>query len=76
MQHGQEAQGFPPSLATGWSGSGVVHQATGMIMVQMSSDISGAFAALRARAFAEDRSLHEVAADVIERRTRFGPEAT
>ena len=47
-----------------------------MIMVQMSSDISGAFAALRARAFAEDRSLHEVAADVIERRTRFGPEAT
>ena len=48
-----------------------VHQATGMVMVQMATDAEGAFAALRARAYQEGRSLAEVAADVLDRRIRM-----
>jgi hypothetical protein len=48
-----------------------VHQATGMISVQLSVTIGEAFARLRARAFADDRPLSELATDVITRRIRF-----
>jgi AmiR/NasT family two-component response regulator len=54
-----------------WSTSSVVHQATGMVMVQLDSDINAAFAALRARAYQEDRTLQDLARDVLERRVRF-----
>jgi AmiR/NasT family two-component response regulator len=53
-----------------------VHQATGMVMVQLSVDAADAFLALRAHAFATDRSLLDVAIDVVERRLRFSPEGT
>jgi len=61
-------------LAPGWESSSAVHQATGMGMVQLGTDPAAAFAALRARAFRDGRTLHEVARDVIERRLRLGPE--
>jgi transcriptional regulator with GAF, ATPase, and Fis domain len=48
-----------------------VHQATGMIAVQLSVGVSDALARLRARAFVEERSINDVAADVIARRLRF-----
>jgi AmiR/NasT family two-component response regulator len=42
-----------------------------MVMVQLGLDGTSAFAALRARAFQEGRTLQEVAHDVLERRTRL-----
>jgi hypothetical protein len=51
-----------------------VHQATGMILVQLGISAEAAFARLRAHAYAHDRRLGEVARDVIERRLRFSPE--
>jgi len=53
-----------------------VHQATGMISVQLGISVSEAFTHLRARAFADDRSLSELAADVVARRIRFDNEDT
>jgi hypothetical protein len=51
-----------------------VHQATGMILVQLGVGAESAFARLRAYAFAHDRRLGDVARDVIERRLRFDPD--
>lgn len=51
-----------------------VHQATGMILVQLGVSADAAFARLRAYAFAQDRRLGEVARDVVERRLRFEPD--
>jgi hypothetical protein len=49
----------------------VVHQATGMVLVQLGVCAEAAFARLRAYAFAHDRRLEDVARDVVERRLRF-----
>jgi ANTAR domain len=51
-----------------------VHQATGMILVQLGSSAEAAFARLRAYAYAHDRRLGDVARDVVERRLRFAPD--
>jgi ANTAR domain len=53
-----------------------IHQATGMISVQLGVGIAEAFSRLRARAFAQGRPLSELAADVVARRGRFDPERT
>jgi hypothetical protein len=53
-----------------------IHQATGMISVQLGVAIGEAFSRLRARAFAEERPLSDLAADVVARRQRFDPEHT
>jgi hypothetical protein len=53
-----------------------IHQATGMISVQLGVGIGEAFSRLRARAFAQGRPLSELAADVVARRGRFDPERT
>jgi hypothetical protein len=68
---GEAAQG-------GWQGDGAlqyqVHQATGMVQVQLGLPTEQAFLALRARAFADGRPLADVATDVVERRLRFSKE--
>jgi hypothetical protein len=51
-----------------------VHQATGMIIVQLGVSAEIAFARLRAHAFAYNRRLGDVAQDVVARRLRFNPE--
>ena len=48
-----------------------VHQAIGMILVQLDTDASEAFARLRAYAFLTGRSVHEVARDVVAREIDF-----
>lgn len=48
-----------------------VHQATGMVFVQMNVRMNEAFALLRAHAFASDRSVEDVARDVIDGRIDF-----
>ncbi len=51
-----------------------VHQATGMILVQLGVSAEAAFARLRAHAYAHGRRLGDVARDVVERRLRFDPD--
>ena len=51
-----------------------VHQATGMVQVQLGVSTNEAFVRLRARAFATNRSLVDLAGDVVGRRIRFSTE--
>jgi hypothetical protein len=48
-----------------------VHQATGMISVQLGVSLAEALARLRAYAYADGRLIAEVATDVVARRLRF-----
>ena len=52
----------------------VVHQASGMVAVQLEMSIVNALIRLRGYAFAQDRVLNEVAQDVVARRLRFESE--
>ena len=45
----------------------IVHQAAGMVAAQLDFSVGQALVRLRAYAFANDRSLSEVAKDVVER---------
>ena len=68
------AQGGPDLaelLATIGTDRVVIHQATGMIAVQLDDTTSNALARLRAAAFAGGRSIYDIAQDVVERRVRF-----
>lgn len=51
-----------------------VHQAAGMLSVQLGVGVSEALVRLRAYAYVHDLRLAEVAADVVARRLRFAPE--
>lgn len=51
-----------------------VHQATGMVQVQLDVSTREALLRLRAHAFAEGRRLRDVSADVVARRLRFRQE--
>jgi len=52
-----------------------VHQATGMVSAQAGVDLASALLLLRARAFATERPVLDVARDVLSRLVRFDPEA-
>ncbi|WP_159460457.1 GAF and ANTAR domain-containing protein [Lentzea albidocapillata] len=52
----------------------VVHQATGMVSVQLDTDLGEAFLRLRGHAYLTGLRLSEVAADVVARRLRFTPD--
>lgn len=49
----------------------VVHQASGMVAAQLDVSVGQALIRLRAYAFGNERSLTDVARDVVERRLRF-----
>lgn len=49
-----------------------VHQATGMLTVQLGTTAAIALTRLRAYAYAHDRKLRDVARDVVSRRLRLG----
>jgi ANTAR domain len=72
---GNGHNGVPPSWLPGGSGDSriEIYQATGMVAVQLGVGLEDAFAALRARAFAEGTPLPEVAQQVVDRRLRFQP---
>lgn len=62
--------------ADGWLDPAVshraeIHQATGMVLAQLGVSATEALTRMRAHAFAEQRSLGEIAADVLARRLRF-----
>jgi hypothetical protein len=48
-----------------------VHQATGMISVQLNVSLAEALVRLRAHAYGQDSPIAEIAADVVARRLRF-----
>jgi hypothetical protein len=48
-----------------------VHQAIGMILIQLDVDAASAFAVLRAYAFSHAVSVEEVASDIVARRLNF-----
>ncbi len=48
-----------------------VHQATGMILMQLDISAAEAFGRLQAHAFAHERTVEDVARDVVERRLNF-----
>lgn len=48
-----------------------LYQAQGMVMVQLGVSLADALARIRAHAYADGRSLGEVAADIVARRLRF-----
>lgn len=50
-----------------------VHQATGMISVQLGVGLVEALLRLRASAYAASRTVPDIAADVVSRRMRFDP---
>jgi hypothetical protein len=49
----------------------VVHQASGMVAAQLEVSVGQALIRLRAHAFGNDRTLTDVARDVVDRRLRF-----
>ncbi|HEY3733923.1 MAG TPA: ANTAR domain-containing protein [Streptosporangiaceae bacterium] len=57
-----------------WEARAEVHQATGMVSVQLGVSLDEAFVRLRAHAFARDVALGEIASDVVGRRLRFDPD--
>jgi hypothetical protein len=59
------------AMAPAGSGRIVVHQATGMVSVQLRVPVVDALARLRAFAVTTDLALDQVAADVVARRLRF-----
>jgi hypothetical protein len=59
-----------PAPASTWRWE--VHQATGMIAAQTGVPMEEALVRLRARAYSEARSMHDVAVDVVSRKLRFG----
>lgn len=60
-------------VVTGWPTRAVVHQATGMLSVQLAASLPNALARLRAYAWTEGKLLEDVARDVVERRLRLEP---
>jgi hypothetical protein len=62
---------LPPPLERMMEDRRRVHQATGMVAVQLEVDVDEALACLRAHAWSQGRPLGEVAADVVARRIRF-----
>lgn len=50
-----------------------IHQATGIVSVQLGLDVAESLVCLRAHAFAQARPLSEVAREVVTRRLRFSP---
>ncbi len=66
--------GFTDDFASRGSYQMQVHQATGMVQVQLGVTTEEAFLMLRARAFALGRPLAEIAKDVVDRRLRFSKE--
>ncbi|MEG8181185.1 ANTAR domain-containing protein [Nocardia terpenica] len=51
-----------------------IHQATGMIAVQLDCTVAVAYSRLVAHTFTTERTLGEIAAEVVARRLRFPPE--
>jgi hypothetical protein len=74
-----QADAPPGTLATELEASGnfqyVVHQASGMVAVQLDATVAQALIRLRAHAYGNSRSLTDVARAVVARTLRFDAES-
>jgi hypothetical protein len=70
----EDAVEFRDSEVDGSSYRFQVHQAVGMVRVQLGVSAADALARLRARAFAEERAISDMAGDVVTRRVVFSKE--
>ena len=61
----------PPQLDDAVAHRAELHQASGMVAVQLGVSVADALVRLRAYAFAHDRPLGAVAGDIVGRRIRF-----
>jgi hypothetical protein len=66
-----EGGDLAPWLSEPLSDRAEVHQATGMVAVQAGVSLAEALLLLRARAYAEQRPVQDVAGDVVARRVRL-----
>ena len=73
MQTGAPAGMLAAELEAGADLQSVVHQASGMVSVQLDVSVGEALVRLRGFAFGNERRLVEVARDVVHRRFRFDP---
>jgi hypothetical protein len=71
FQAAEPAGVLAEALDAGTSLQHIVHQAAGMVSAQLEVTVGQALVRLRAYAFANERPLTEVAADVVARRLRF-----
>jgi len=71
MQSGASAEELPWSILSAAEHRTVVHQAAGMISVQLDCSVQDAFARLWAKAFADGDHIDSLARRVVERRVRF-----
>ena len=72
LQDDQKSDGPSGPLVGAIDSRAGVHQATGMISVQLGIGLTEALLRLRAYAYATERPVPDVAADVVSRRPRFG----
>lgn len=73
LQAGRPPDELDQVFTDSLSNSVEVHQASGVVSVQLGITVGAALAVLRAHAFAEACSLAEVATQVIEHRLQLGP---
>ena len=71
VQAGAPPGGLAAELEVGADFHFVVHNAAGMVSVQLGVSVSEALIRLRAYAFSHDRLLADVAQDVVDRTLRF-----
>jgi hypothetical protein len=71
LQSGAPVGTMAATLSLAGSNRIVVHQATGMVSVQLGVTVGDALARLRGFAVTADRPLEQVAADVVARKLRF-----
>jgi len=71
LQAGEQGEGLTAGLETGSNFQYVVHQAAGMVFAQLEITVTEALVRLRAHAFAHERRIADIAADVVARRVRF-----
>ncbi len=74
LQSSSGGEGLHPQLSGGAAYSPVIAQSTGMIAAQAGVGVGEALLLLRARAYASDRKVLELAHDVVDRRLRFDAE--
>jgi len=72
LQAGGEGAGLPLDTVPGLDDRAEVHQATGIVSVHAGVGLDEALTLLRARAYAEQRPIADVAQDVLSGRIRFG----
>jgi hypothetical protein len=71
LQNGDDGGDYGGGAGNYLAQRAVVHQATGMVSVQLGTGLEDAYARLRAYAFAAERTVEAVAGDVVARRLRF-----